>query len=215
LIWICAYRDWAIKIHQQIKHVVDCNLISSKEEFNKSINLFKKEDKIFFLGWSWIIDNQILDNYECICLHPSLLPKYRGGSPIQHQIINGESNSAVTFFKMTNKLDAGPILYQKQYSLEGNLLDIFKRITSLGVDGILYTLNNNPIPINQDESQATYFKRRQKDESEIKIADLNKFTAKELHNKIRCLQDPYPNAFITCKNGTKLYIKLSEYKDEF
>ncbi len=215
MIWICAYRDWAIKIHQQIKHVVDCNLISSKEEFNKSINLFKKEDKIFFLGWSWIIDNQILDNYECICLHPSLLPKYRGGSPIQHQIINGESNSAVTFFKMTNKLDAGPILYQKQYSLEGNLLDIFKRITSLGVDGILYTLNNNPIPINQDESQATYFKRRQKDESEIKIADLNKFTAKELHNKIRCLQDPYPNAFITCKNGTKLYIKLSEYKDEF
>ena len=215
MIWICAYRDWAIKIHQQIKHVVDCNLISSKEEFNKSINLFKKEDKIFFLGWSWIIDSQILDNYECICLHPSLLPKYRGGSPIQHQIINGESNSAVTFFKMTNKLDAGPILYQKQYSLEGNLLDIFKRITSLGVDGILYTLNNNPIPINQDESQATYFKRRQKDESEIKIADLNKFTAKELHNKIRCLQDPYPNAFITCKNGTKLYIKLSEYKDEF
>ena len=48
-------------------------------------------------------------------LHPSPLPKYRGGSPIQNQIINGESKSAVTLFKINNKIDQGDIIYQKEF----------------------------------------------------------------------------------------------------
>ena len=47
--------------------------------------------------------------------------------------------------------------------------------------------------------------------SEIKIEDFEKYTAEELHNKIRALQDPYPNAFIKCKNNTILLIQESEY----
>ena len=47
--------------------------------------------------------------------------------------------------------------------------------------------------------------------SEIKIEDFNNLTSKEIHNKIRCLQDPYPNAFIKCKDGSILYIKKSHY----
>ena len=42
--------------------------------------------------------------------------------------------------------------------------------------------------------------------SEIKVSDFNNFTATELYNKVRALQDPYPNAFIVCKNNTKLLI---------
>ena len=213
MIWVCAYRDWANKIYQQVNLTVSSNLISSKEQFNNSLKLFNKGDKIFFLGWSWIIPNDIINKYECICLHPSPLPKYRGGSPIQHQILNGEITSSVTFFKMTDKVDAGPIFFQKDYSLDGNLSDIFTRVISLGIEGVLHILNNNIIPLIQDEDKASYVKRRKKSASEIKINDLNNYTSKELHNKIRCLQDPYPNAFITCKNGSKLYIKLSKYEN--
>ena len=46
--------------------------------------------------------------------------------------------------------------------------------------------------------------------SEIKIDDISNFTASQLHDKVRALQDPYPNAFITCKDGAKLYIKRTE-----
>ncbi len=201
MVYICAYRDWALEIYNQVKSEIDCKLLDGRDEFPQ----FNKNDIIFFIGWSWIIDDHLIKSNKCICLHPSPLPKYRGGSPIQHQIINGESLSAVTFFKMTNELDAGDILYQEYFSLKGNLKDIFLRIIPLGTSGILRILNSNMIKESQDESKATFYKRRKPEESEIYISDFLDYTAKELHNKIRSLQDPYPNAYIQCKDK-KLFI---------
>jgi len=203
MVYICAYRDWALEIYNQVKSEIDCKLIEGKDKFKNT--KFNKDDIIFFIGWSWIINDHLIENNKCICLHPSPLPKYRGGSPIQHQIINGESLSAVTFFKMTDKLDAGDILYKEYFSLKGNLKDIFSRIIPLGVSGILRILNFNTIKESQDESKATFYKRRKPGESEILINDFINYTAKELHNKIRSLQDPYPNAYIQCKDQ-KLFI---------
>tara|TARA_R110000851_G_scaffold280528_1_gene433826 strand:+ start:219 stop:854 length:636 start_codon:yes stop_codon:yes gene_type:complete len=208
-VWICAYREWALEIYNQVKEEINCDLITTKEQFNKI--QFAKNDIIFFLGWSWIIPNNIIQKYKCICLHPSPLPKYRGGSPIQHQIINGESLSAVTFFKMTDKLDAGVILYKEYFSLKGNLKDIFSRIIPLGTSGILRILTTNLKEEPQDESQATFYKRRKPEDSEILIEDFKKHTAEELYNKIRALQDPYPNAYIKCKDK-KLFIQISNYE---
>ena len=111
MVYICAYRDWALEIYNQVKSEIDCKLLDGRDEFPQ----FNKNDIIFFIGWSWIIDDHLIKSNKCICLHPSPLPKYRGGSPIQHQIINGESLSAVTFFEMTNELDAGDILYQEYF----------------------------------------------------------------------------------------------------
>ena len=59
-------------------------------------------------------------------LHPSPLPKYRGGSPIQNQIIDGKLHSAVTIFLMDNGIDTGPIAEQKYLSLEGTIEKIFQ-----------------------------------------------------------------------------------------
>lgn len=210
-IYICAYRNWAIEIYNQVKEEANFKLISSKIEFDSTD--FSKDNIIFFIGWSWIVNSSIIKNNKCICLHPSPLPKYRGGSPLQHQIINGENLSAVTFFKMTKKLDEGNILYKEYFSLKGNLNDIFSRIIPLGVSGIFYILNSKIKEIPQDEFQATYYKRRKPKESEILIDDFKNFTSKELYNKIRALQDPYPNPYIKCKNGSKLYIKNTKYEN--
>ena len=211
MVYICAYRDWALEIYNQVKNEIDCELIEGKDKFDYT--KFNKNDIIFFIGWSWIINDNLIKNNKCICLHPSPLPKYRGGSPIQHQIINGESLSAVTFFEMTDKLDAGVILYKEYFSLKGDLKDIFLRISNLGVSGILRILHSNIIKETQDESKATFYKRRKPKESEILIDDFIKYTAKELHNKIRSLQDPYPNAYIQCKDGSKLYITKTKNND--
>ena len=184
------------------------DFVRNTECLEREIRL-RKYDAIFFVGWSWIVDCKILKSIPCICLHPSPLPKYRGGSPLQHQIINGEDTSAVTLFIMDEKLDHGPIMWQEEFSLSGNLSDIFTRITSLGIRGIraiCEDLDFNKC-VEQDHEEATFFARRKPPASEIKLEDFTAYTAESIYNKVRALQDPYPNAYVTCKDGTKLFIK--------
>ena len=184
----CGYRAWATD-----------SLLASVDEGSFST--------ILFVGWSWIIPEEIVKNTKCVCLHPSPLPKYRGGSPIQHQVIRGEKVSAVTLFEMDQGIDTGPVLYQKDYSLQGTLESIFTNITEAGIDGIKSVLGGDCTPIPQDNAQATFFKRRTPEMSEIVLEDFTHLTAEEVFNKVRCLQSPYPLAYIECKNNTKLYIK--------
>ena len=213
MVYICAYRNWGIDIFNKLKGIYDIVLIETPDQLTQLSNMFHKNDTIFFLGWSWIVDRNITDNYNCICLHPSPLPKYRGGSPIQNQIINKEQVSAVSFFKMNDKLDQGKILYQAPFSLKGELNDIFSRIIELGTFGIHHIMASNPKGIKQDESEATYCKRRKPEESEITIDEIMNKSAHELYDKVRMLNDPYPNAFIRCKNGDKLFITKTHYND--
>lgn len=178
-----------------------------------SEKFFEKFDLSLFYGWSWIVPAEIVKSKICICLHPSPLPKYRGGSPIQHQIINGETGSMVALFQMTEKLDDGPIHKQKPLSLEGHLKDIIQRIGEIGLQATIEMLDeiadgkSKPIP--QDEAKATIYKRRKKSESELTESQLNKMSAPEIFNFIRALEDPYPNAYIKISDG-KLIFKLIE-----
>ena len=223
-ILFCGYRDWALKIYDFIKSKyeskIDIKLVKSEKEFNDIINKLTP-NLIFFVGWSWIVDKDIVNNFTCICIHPSPLPKYRGGSPLQHQIISGEKDSAATLFIMNEQIDKGPILWQESFSLDGDLNDIFDRIMEKGKIGISnlitkFLRGDSLKGVPQNENEATYYKRRTLDQSEIKISDFGDYTAEELHNKIRALQGPYPNAFIACKNNTKLYLLKSkgEQKNE-
>ena len=130
---------------------------------------------------------------------------------MQNQIINGEKESAVTFFMMNEFIDRGPILWQEKFPLDGDLNDVLSRVIAKGKDGMVAIIDTflNKGGIHgtpQDESKATYYKRRTPEMSEIKISDFKEYTAEQLYDKIRALQDPYPNAFIVCKNGTKLYL---------
>ncbi len=214
---MCAYRDWAVKLYNMISFTdEDCEimLIESQDYLEKEVDKLVP-DIIFFIGWSWILPKEIVEKYYCVCLHPSPLPKYRGGSPIQHQIINGEKTSAVTLFKMTTELDKGPILYQEPLNLTGNLKVIFDDIISAGFNGIRQIIGDinsgHIIETPQDESKATYYKRRTPAMSEITTRDLTIFSAEEIHNKVRALADPYPNAYIMLR-GKKLYIRETFYE---
>lgn len=204
-----GYRDWAIDILRilqydkwadwQIQGVCDTTGVKQL-----------KPDVILLCGWSQIVDKDFLDIAPCISLHPSPLPKYRGGSPIQNQIIAGEKEGAVTLYLVTEGIDAGPIVAQKGFSLEGELDDIFQRIITIGAGLTIQVLNNftskelSLLP--QLESMATFCKRRKPEESEITFEELCNNSAEYIYNKIRALQDPYPNAFITCGDGKKIYL---------
>jgi methionyl-tRNA formyltransferase len=205
-----GYRDWALKIYSSLENEFDTLVISSKKEYNEETIRKYNPDYVLFYGWSWIIDKKLLEDYTCIMLHPSPLPKYRGGSPIQNQIINGEKDSAVSLFIMDQGIDTGDLIAQEHLSLEGQLFDILDRITQIGTRLTLSFLKNGFTRLKQVEAQATFFPRRKVSENEITIEELLNKNGEYLYNKIRMLQDPYPNSYIKTIDGKKLKLKLVE-----
>jgi len=107
---------------------------------------------------------------------------------------------------MTDELDAGDIVGQKELSLAGALDEIFKRIEDAGVELTLHLLEHGMTRISQDHTAATFCKRRLPSDSEITAEELTTKPAVYLYNKIRMLADPYPNAFIRTADGKKLMI---------
>jgi len=76
-----------------------------------------------------------------------------------------------------------------------------------------YLKEGSVVSIPQDENEATQFSRRNPAESEIRSVDFAICTSTELHNKIRSLQDPYPNAYVLCADGKKLFILQSKIEE--
>lgn len=213
-----GYRGWSFKIFNCIQWPFSTAIHSEKDKVNKEYIDKINPDVILFYGWSWMVPADIVNNYFCVGLHPSPLPKYKGGSPIQNQIQCGETISAVTLFRMTEELDAGDILFQKEISLDGHIDDIFKRIIDVGYEGtisLLRRMHNNEIPliVLEQHGEATIYKRL-KNNSEITINDLQNMSAKQLYDKIRMLSGFYPNAYIKCKDGRKLYFEKVRLEDK-
>lgn len=209
-----TYRDWALDIYEKVQEIYNDKhnflMWRKKDDFDAFQLKEFKPDLILWYGWSWMVDETFVNNYESVMLHPSPLPKYRGGSPIQNQIINGEKIGAVTLFKMNEELDKGDIYQQLPMSLTGSLDDIFRRISDLGFAATCDIINNNYTLRTQDESKSSYYKRRSAIDSEITLEELKTKSAEYLYNKIRMLNDPYPNAFIKTFDGEKLYIIKSK-----
>lgn len=206
-----TYRDWAINIYNKIYEVYhqqhDFLIWKTKEEFDADQLKAFQPDLILWYGWSWIIDDCFVNDYNSVMLHPTALPKYRGGSPIQNQIINGEKVGAISLFKMNEELDKGDLYQQLPMSLEGSLDDIFQRISNLGFAVSCNIIEGNYTLTPQDHSKSSYFKRRTPEQSEITLEELQNESSQYLYNKVRMLADPYPNAFIRTADGKKLIIK--------
>ena len=215
----CGYRSWALNIIGEIKKHKKINsfeVISSKEEYDFKFNkLVIKADLIVFLGWSWIIPKEITSKYLCVGVHPSDLPDYRGGSPIQHQIINGIIETKISLMTISEKLDGGDIWLKYDLNLRGDTIEIiFKNLeeSSIALFNIFFDLYPNINPIKQDLTKGSYFKRRKPEESRIKIEDFKNNSLEEIYNTIRCLTAPYPNAYIEDSEGNRLYFKEVDYK---
>ena len=101
-----AYRDWAIEAVKKVTEIGNIeimDIISSEEEYKKKVLVYPDGflDCIVLVGWSWIIKDDTLQRFLCVGMHPSDLPMYRGGSPIQHQIINGLENTKISLMSIS------------------------------------------------------------------------------------------------------------------
>ncbi len=211
-----GYRSWALNIYDRLADALDdvFLIFRTKDQYDEEVLSDFRPDLVLFYGWSWHVDEKIIKDYKCLMLHPSPLPRYRGGSPIQNQIINGEKNSKVSIFLMNTEIDAGDIVAQENISLEGSIHEIFSRIEDAGLRLTLKLIDVGINPVPQNHGDATYCKRRSPEDSEITLEELSVKNANYLFNKIRMLADPYPNAFIRTADGKRLLIKDAEIRDD-
>lgn len=218
-ILFCVYRDWAKRIVQEVKNhekISKIYILESKSDFDKNFNsVSSKIDIIIFIGWSWIIPKEITDNYKCLGIHPSDLPQFRGGSPIQNQIIQGVTKTKTSLITLSDKLDGGDIWLKKDLDLQGdNIAEIFNNLVSSSVNLLTDFINQYPTikPFEQDLSSGSYFPRRKSEQSQITYEDFSAKNLEDIYNFIRCLTDPYPNAFIEDKQGNRLFFTGVKYQ---
>lgn len=203
----CAYRDWAHVLYKMLaKRYKNMILLDSPKKL--TINYVRKINPtyVFFPDWSWKVPEEIIKEYKCVCFHESDLPKFRGGSPLQNQIIRGIKKTKTTAFFMNSGIDEGDIILQKDLSLEGDLQEIFSRMIKNDYD-MIFKIINNKYKDHKQKGKPTFFKRRKPEDSELMTLD---HTGQYLHNFIRMLADPYPNAFIRIGNR-KIIFKSSKF----
>ena len=129
---------------------------------------------------------KIWDNGKLLNIHPSLLPKYRGASPIESAILNGDNDFSVSVMKLVKAMDAGPVYYQTTISnLPMNKAEIYKALSEAGAKWIAEHITDLPTPVDQDESGATFTEKLDKSMSKIKP---DTETAEAIYRKIVAFQ---------------------------
>ncbi|TXE84429.1 methionyl-tRNA formyltransferase [Campylobacter peloridis] len=157
-----------------------------------------KPDFIVVAAYGKILPKEILDIAPCINLHASLLPKYRGASPIQSAILNDDKISGVCSMLMEEGLDSGAILESIEYNIEGkNSSEIFEIFSNLAAKICVSTLENYSkiTPQIQDENKVSFCKKIKKEDGLIKLDD-----AKNIYQKFLAFY-PWPGIFL--ENGLK------------
>ena len=159
-----------------------------------------------------------------IGVHPSLLPKYRGASPIQSVLLAGETETGVTLYMMDERIDHGPMIARRKYTVENSkyYLDAEKDLAGIGADLLMKTLpkltEGTIKPIPQDESRATFTKKFITDDGFVDEQDLlatqrgdNPEKAREVFNKMRAL-NPEPGVW-TLKDGKRIKLLKAKLVD--
>ncbi len=204
-------KEWAIKNNIPV-YQPDTLKTGDIENELKKYNC----DVFVVMAYGKIIPDSILKipKYESLNIHPSLLPKLRGSSPIESAILNDEKENGVTIIKMDAEMDHGPIVAQKVVSIDnwpvradilGDTLvnhgaDLLIKILPEWVIGKINTTE-------QDHSKATFTKKIKKEDGEINLSD----DPYQNFLKIQAYHD-WPSAYFF-ENGRRIKITQASFTD--
>lgn len=181
-----------------------------KEEYDLILNT--EADIIITCAYGQIIPKEILEypRLGCINVHASLLPKYRGGAPIHHCLLNGDKKTGITIMYMDTKMDNGDIISQEVYEIEelDNVGTLHEKLSLMGANLLLDTLpsiiNGTNQRLKQNEKEVTYAYNITREQEQL---DFTK-TGIELLNQIRGL-NPWPLANLKIKENEMKVLKAS------
>ncbi len=188
-------------------------LRKNREVFQLLRNL--EPDAIVVAAYGLILPQEVLDipRYGCINVHASLLPKYRGGAPVNWALINGEKQTGVTIMLMDEGLDTGPILAKKAIDIEDTdtVESLTEKIAIEGADLLIEVLDKLPSgqikPKPQNDQEATYYPLLKKEDGLINW----QLSAEQIYNRVRGL-NPWPGTHTFIK-GMRLRICAVEILD--
>ncbi|MBS0358324.1 MAG: methionyl-tRNA formyltransferase [Proteobacteria bacterium] len=168
----------------------------AEQEHLKSL----QPDLMVVMGYGLLLPKAVLDipKYGCINIHTSLLPRWRGASPIQQAIVSGDTETGVCIMQMDEGLDTGPVLNRISCVIEPNdtSVSLSTRLAQLGAEALLMTLVNlemGRVKSEKQNSEEVYYAPKiQKQDGKM---DWNK-KAIELDRQIRAF-NPWPIAFTT------------------
>ena len=175
------------------------NLI--KEQIQNDIDI-NNADILLVVAYGKLIPNWILEsNIKAVNIHYSILPSYRGASPIQSSILNNDKKTGVTFMQMSKDLDAGKIIkcFEIPISENDNKSSLEKKLTELSILNLEKVItgicSNKIIPFDQDHEQASYCKKILKEDSIISFKE----SAERIYAKFRAYNE-WPGICFIHKN---------------
>lgn len=169
-------------------------------------------DVYIVAAFGQILSQEILDipPMGCVNIHASLLPKYRGTSPIQHVLLDGEEKTGITIMQMDAGIDTGDMLYKKEISIaaDDNYETLHDKLMELGGRAIVEALplleRGELVPEKQREEESCYASLITKEMGKVDFAR----TASEIDRQIRAMT-PWPSAY-TGYQGKQLKIWRAE-----
>ena len=189
----------------QPKRMKDEEVIAKIKEINP--------DLIVVVAYGKILPKEIIDipKYGIINVHSSLLPKYRGASPIHSAILNGDKESGVSIMYIEESLDSGDVILKETCEITeddtlGTLHDRLKELGAIGLEKALKLIEAEEVKAEkQDDSKATFVKPITKEQAKI---DWNN-TKEVIFNQIRGL-NPFPGAYTHNEKNENIKIYKSE-----
>lgn len=194
---IATIKSWNIErakaLQEKYAGIHEIIVYTQKEEFTvENVKAFEP-DYILMPHWSYILSDEITQNWNCVVFHMTDLPYGRGGSPLQNLIVRGHKETKISAIKVTGKLDGGPIYMKKPLSLNGSAQEIFIRCSDIIFNEMIPAfLEEKPEPVEQD-GDPVIFKRRTQEDGEI-TSDME---LEKIYDYIRMLDaEGYPRAFM-------------------
>lgn len=177
----------------------------------------KNIDFIVVVAFGQLIKENLLKAYEnkIINLHPSSLPKYRGPSPVQYTLLNGDKKTHASAMLIEKGMDSGDILSQKEIEIneDDDFTSLSEKLSNLGGQTILESILNYEDlmekRVKQDDNKATFTKKITKEMGKI---DFNQ-TKEEIINKIRAFVE-FPKAYFSYKDQNIKILKASPVEIE-
>jgi len=184
-------------------------VITKNSDLYQVIDEFKPNTCIVN-GYYRILKPDLLAHFSagCLGIHGSLLPDYRGGSPLVWSIINGDKESGISLFYFDDGIDTGDVVAQKRFEIcdDETISDILAKVQQLSIELIeenfLQILTGTAPRKVQDHSKATYVAMRQPSDGQINW----NWSASQVNNFIRAQTAPYPGAYTRLSTSEKLTI---------
>ena len=191
---LASSRHWNKAMVSRLRNRTEYDFIFiSDPKDMTAINLSSINPRfVFFPHWSYRIDRDVHEKFECVIFHMTDLPFGRGGSPLQNLIARGIYETRISALRCVEEMDAGPIYLKMAFGLYGSAEEIYLRASKVIEDMIVEILKTQPVSLPQ-QGTPVFFQRRKAEEGNLTSVR----SLEQAFDLIRMLDaDGYPSAYV-------------------